>query len=145
MKTYWDAIEPIWDDVDIDTPESFLSSLSTVPPELGLLYAAHFCQSEICNGGFRQFFRNSTGVLAPEAVKGFEAISQPQLANVLSQAMALLGAPYLRERKARQEVLEKRKTAGAFEPLEEEFYKPISSENGGFESAADAYAARIAR
>jgi hypothetical protein len=145
MKTYWDAIEPIWNDVDIDTPESFLSSFPTVPPELGLLYAAYFGQSEVCNGGFVQFFRNSTGVLAPEAVKGLEAIGQPQLANVLSQAMALLGSPYLRQRKARQEAAEKLRIQGKFAPLEEEFYKLISIENGGFESAANAYAASIVR
>jgi hypothetical protein len=24
--------------------------------QVGLLYAAHFCQSEVCNGGFTQFF-----------------------------------------------------------------------------------------
>src|SRR5271170_7900760 len=96
-EIYWDVIEPIWDDIDIDSAESFQQTFQNVPRELGLLYAAHFCQSEVCNGGFTQFFWNSTGVLAPEAVKGFEAISQPQLANVLSQAMALLGAPYLRE------------------------------------------------
>ncbi|WP_369973953.1 DUF4375 domain-containing protein [Polaromonas sp. SP1] len=30
------------------------------------LFAVHWCQSEICNGGFMQFFANSTGVLAPE-------------------------------------------------------------------------------
>src|ERR1700680_3059322 len=28
-------------------------------------YAAHFCQSEICNGGFEQLFYNGTGASMP--------------------------------------------------------------------------------
>jgi hypothetical protein len=76
-EQYWNAIDPIWDDIDIDTSESFQRTFQNVPRKLGLLYAAHFCQSEVCNGGFTQFFRNSTGVLAPEAIEGFAAIGQP--------------------------------------------------------------------
>jgi hypothetical protein len=56
-ERYCNAIEPIWDTIEIDSPESFQSTFSRVPAELGLLYAAHFCQSEVCNGGFAQFFR----------------------------------------------------------------------------------------
>jgi hypothetical protein len=140
---YWDAIDPIWDLINIDTPESFRTTFAAVRPESGLLYAAHFCQSEVCNGGFGQFFWNSTGVLAPEAVKGFAAIGQPQVANIVEKAMALLGSPYLRDRKARQEALQAPRNAGDFAPLEDEFYRLLRTENGGYESAANGYAAGI--
>jgi Domain of unknown function (DUF4375) len=89
------SLDSIWDVINIyDGPEAFLATFNQVSREAGLLFAANFCQSEVCNGGFRQFFFNSTGVLAPEAVDGFAAIGQVQVGNLLEQAMALLGAPY---------------------------------------------------
>jgi hypothetical protein len=100
-EAYGKAIDPIWDDIDIDSVESFQRTFQNVPSELGLLYAAHFCQSEVCNGGFTQFFWNSTGVLAPETVEGFVAIGQVKVADVVRRAMSMLGSPYLRDRAAR--------------------------------------------
>jgi uncharacterized protein DUF4375 len=63
-----------------DGPDIFLKTFAQVRREVGLLYATAFCQVEVCNGGLSQFFGNSTGVLAPEAVEGFIAIGQPQTA-----------------------------------------------------------------
>jgi hypothetical protein len=145
-------LDPIWDAIEIDTPESFERTFKTVNRSVALLYAAHFCQSEVCNGGFTQLFRNSTGVLAPEAVEGFLAIGQPGVSSVVQNAIALLGSPFKRHRASRWSIL-----AGLssnpdprlyqrvlqFEPLEREFYTLLESEAGGFESAADRYAERI--
>ncbi len=126
---------------------------------MGLLYAAHFCQSEVCNGGFTQFFWNSTGVLAPEAVEGFIAIGQPQVADVIQRAMNILGSPFRRDRAARWSALDtlrnehdkgqdlagrpRYKKIDSFGKLEREFYSLLVSEAGGFENAANAYAKRI--
>src|SRR5215468_5622343 len=78
---YWSIVEPVWNAINIgDGPEIFAQTFASVPRVSGLIFAAHFCQSEICNGGFRQFFWNSTGVLAPEAVVGFRDIGQAQVA-----------------------------------------------------------------
>jgi len=153
-ERYWNAIDPIWDTIDIDGAESFQSTFNRVPAELGLLYAAHFCQSEVCNGGFTQFFRNSTGVLAPEAVQGFLAIGQPKVANVVERAISMLGSPYLRDRAERWAALDKLdppSSSGAqryrnielFQPLEDEFYSLLRTEADGFENAADRYAAGL--
>ncbi len=38
------------------------------------VYAVMFSSSEICSGGFRQYFWNPTGALAREAVQGFRLI-----------------------------------------------------------------------
>ena len=68
--SYWRLLEPIWDSVSIyDGPKTFLRQYRRLPRAVGHLFAAHWCQSEICNGGFHQFFGNSTGVLAPEAME----------------------------------------------------------------------------
>lgn len=54
------------------------------------MFAAHFCQSEICNGGLGQFFGNSTGGLAPEAVEGFREIGQAQVAALIASGLSVL-------------------------------------------------------
>jgi hypothetical protein len=84
----------------------FAQTFGEVPRSVGLLYAAHFCQSEVCNGDFTQFFWNSAGVLAPEAVDGFIVIGQPHVADVLQRAMNMLGSPFRRDRAARWSALD---------------------------------------
>jgi hypothetical protein len=142
-ERYWSVLDPIWDTIDIGSADSFDRTFRAVPSNLGLLYSAHFCQSEVCNGGFSQFFWNSTGVLAPEAVDGFTEIGQPGVASVVGRAMSLLGSPYLRDRIARWTALERLSGTQSqpevkvgdfqyrrvllFEPLEREFYSLLST------------------
>jgi hypothetical protein len=158
-EKYWSVLDPIWDKINIDTPETFAQTFGEVSRSVGLLYAAHFCQSQVCNGGFTQFFWNSTGVLAPEAVDGFIAIGQPHVADVLQRAMNKLGSPFKRDRAARWSALDtlrdehdkqrdparrpRYKNIDSFGKLEREFYCLRASEAGGFESAADAYAGNL--
>lgn len=96
----------------------------------GLLFAAHSCQSEVCNGGFQQFFGNSTGVLAPEAVEGFREIGQSQIAALIERAMSLIGTPYPRDREERQARLTQI-SRSSLDALDEMFYSLIESEAGG--------------
>src|SRR5579859_3566898 len=104
---YWSIVGPVWDAIDIYSgPDVFTQTFGSVPRASGLLFAAHFCQSEICNGGFHQFFGNSTGVLATEAVEGFRKIGQYQVATLIEKAMSLVGSEYPRDRKERQTRLE---------------------------------------
>lgn len=85
-----------------DGPEAFLRRFTEIPEHSGHLLAAHWCSSEVYNGGFHQFFCNDTGVLAPEAVAGFEAVGMPRTAAVVAEAMARVGDPYPRDRERRQ-------------------------------------------
>jgi hypothetical protein len=157
-EKYWSVLDPVWDAINIDTPDVFAQTFGVIPRSVGLLYAAHFCQSEVCNGGFTQFFWNSTGVLAPEAVEGFVAIGQAKVANVVQRAINMLGVPFQRDRAARWRALDalpgeparevqpglpSYRNIALFGPLEDEFYSLLASESGGFENAADAYAAGI--
>jgi hypothetical protein len=143
--SYWDLVEPIWDEVSIyDGPEAFLEQFSAHGEAASLLLAAHWCQSEVCNGGFFQFFGNSAGVLAPEAVRAFRKLDMPQTAKVVEEAMFLLGADYPRERIQRGLALASIKVSygAAGEPFlnfDNEFFDLIARENGGFEAAATAY------
>lgn len=142
---YWSLVEPVWDEIEIyEGAEKFAHTFARAPRPSGLLFAAHFCQSEICNGGFDQFFSNSTGVLAPEAVEGFKAIGQDFVAEIVQEACSLFGQPYPRERALRQEQLEAIDSK-LLDSLDQKFYGIIGSENGGFETAADSYAARVCK
>ena len=164
-QSYWSLVEAIYEKVDIyNGSQGFLASIALVPRPLGILYAAHFCLSEVQNGGFLQFFLNSTGVLAPEAIEGFDAIQMPQLAAVVRETIALLGEPYPRDRTERSKAL--LRTSGRdesdltqifkeaknlylaytkatetlpFDALDRRIWDLAESENGGFDQASDRY------
>ena len=138
---YWSIVEPVWDAIDIYSgPDVFMQTFGSVPRSSALLFAAHFCQSEICNGGFQQFFGNPTGVLATEAVEGFHEIGQHQVAGLIEKAMSLFGRGYRRDRNERQTRLEE-VSKSSLAALDDLFYSLIDSEAGGFAVAADRYTA----
>ena len=140
---YWGLVEPVWEEIEIyEGPEEFARTFARVSRPAGLLFAAHFCQSEVCNGGFDQFFSNSTGVLAPEAIEGFKTIGQDVVAEIIQEACSLFGEPFPRERSLRQGKL-KAIDSELLDSLDQKFYGIIHSENGGFEAAADNYAAKV--
>ncbi len=148
---YWGIIEAPFDEVSIyDGPHKFLRAFGKLPPHVGHLLAAHWCQSEVCNGGFHQFFVNATGVLAPEAVEGFAAIGILEWNLLLKEAMAHFGSSYPRDQAARQKLLPdpvRGKTPKAWNPffqLDENFHAWLRPNADGWEQAADAYARRTA-
>jgi hypothetical protein len=164
-RRYWELVEPLFDKVDVDSPEAFFTSIQGLNPLIVNLFAAHFCLSEVHNGGFLQSFWNPTGILAPEAIQGFCAIGMPKLAAVILEAAVPLGSPYPRERDARWDLLlaatgqSEDEIKGIFEAesnlylafaaataplnfdaLNEKAWKLAEEENGDFGNAATAYA-----
>jgi hypothetical protein len=141
-KDYWDLVEPYWEKISIyDGPKLFLKKYAAVPLRSRNLFAAHWCVSEISNGGFNQFFANCTGVLCPEAVKGLRAIGMPKTSAVVAQAMRSFSRPYTRHISKRRAELNRIDTDRKyFLPMERVFYKLVDTEAGGFEVAADRYA-----
>jgi Domain of unknown function (DUF4375) len=148
-ERYWAFIEPFADDVSIfDGPEIFLRQFVRIPERARNLLAAHWCVAEVSNGGFHQFFFNSTGVLAPEAAAALNAMGLPLLGRLVATAMAVLGSDYPRDQDERQDRLDAlcpddEDSPAKFESMNEEFYQLLATEGGGWESAADSYAARI--
>ena len=105
-SAYWVLVKPLLEKVDIyTTPENYLASIAALSQPLVNVYAAHFCLSEIHNGGFLQFFWNNTGVLEPEAVAGFTSVGMPKLAALVNETAALLGDTYPRDRDGRWDAL----------------------------------------
>jgi hypothetical protein len=145
-ESYWRFVEPIWDTVSIyDGGDVFLTEFNKATDKQKTLFAAHWAQSEIMNGGLGQLFSNPTGVLAPEAVKAFEVIGMPKCAEALHNAMKFFGHTYPRDRAARETIIEQfyetnGEDAIPLEELEDIIATEIEDENGGFEEAADRYA-----
>ena len=145
-RGYWSLIEPIWRSIDIyGDPSEFLRQFRAVPPAVGHLFAAHWCQSEVRNGGLHQFFSNSTGVLAPEALAGFRAIGLTEWADTLTEAMRFFGGRYPRDQGERQEALDtrsgrRREEWDPFHALSEQFFDWLRENPDGWERAANRYA-----
>ena len=143
---YWTLIKPVWDAISIyEGGDRFLSDFEKAPEVSRALFAAHWCQSEVCNGGFHQFYSNSTGVLAPEAIDAFARIGMANTAAIVSQSMSWFDSPYPRDRAVRENLLDfHAKThsddPNPFDALDDPFFKLLEAEAGGFETAANAYA-----
>ncbi len=139
---YWAKIEPIWKEISIyDGEDTFLERFKCVQPKIGDLFAAHWCQSEVRNGGFHQFFVNATGVLAPEAAAGFRAIGMPRCAAIVTEAMGFFDDPYPRDQGDRQEALDGE--SNPFAKLDDRFHELLNKEADGFSVAADKYSSTI--
>ena len=61
--------------------------LSQLDPAFSHVYATWITEAEVYNGGFNQYFFNSTGLLAPAAAEGYAAIGSPERALIVQTAM----------------------------------------------------------
>ncbi len=101
----WAAIEPLWDAVDFSKGAIVVAEmLSGATAGQKLLFAVDCCQKEVRNGGFEQFFQNSTGMLWKDALAGFFAIGARDYAVLLEKALSIFPAgeaPVLKKRSGR--------------------------------------------
>jgi Domain of unknown function (DUF4375) len=105
-----------------DGREHWLDSIKDVPQGAIHLFCVHWLHLEVYNGGFWQYFFNSTGVTAPEARDSFSAIGMPEVASVVSQAIDRLGLPYPFDRDVRQLRVGSPDARMDFDELETTFY-----------------------
>jgi len=146
---YWELIEAANKQVDIyNSAEEFFRGFATLPTYVQHLLATYWCQSEINNGGFDQFFFNSTGILAPEAEAGFRAMGLSEVADLLVEAIGRFGGRYPREREERQIAMDSLPSVGTrtflytgrrFADLDDRFYSLLPGH--AFFQHAEAYAA----
>ncbi|MFT3786901.1 MAG: DMP19 family protein [Tepidisphaeraceae bacterium] len=147
----WQLIEPYWGAVSIyDGPMIFLRGFEKLPEAARHVFAIWWCDSEVCNGGFHQFFANSTGVLAPEALEGFRTVGLHDCAKLLKTALDKFGDPFPRDQEARHAALraielpgEKRKAWDPFFDLDDRYY--IAKDRESFYERLDAFAQQHAR
>jgi len=145
---YWRLIEPVWHRVRIyDGPRAFTEQFEQISVSQQNLLASHWCKSEVCNGGFHQFFMNPTGLLSPEAADAFSNIGLPETAAIVRQAMAFFGPEFPRDQHVRQAALEavKGESRAQWDPffsLDDRFYASLD-DRGGYEAIANQYAAIV--
>jgi hypothetical protein len=160
--TYLDLLRPLHKIVVLHQgPDEFAASISGVPRDTLILFAARCCIDETGNGGLLQLFYNSTGILVPEAIEAFKALEMHQTVDILRRAASPLGTQYPRGAEERQDALLRAsgKTPEElqliprgmperfigfreasekldYDVLTNEFWKSVKSERGGFDLAA---------
>ena len=68
-RAYPAFYEPYCDSFNFyDGREAWLQSIVNIPPKAIHLFSVHWLHLEVYNGGFWQYFFNSTGTTAPEAI-----------------------------------------------------------------------------
>jgi len=127
------------------TETGYDPSLSQGPRDIQLLGAMEYGVSDIQNGGLHQFFGNETGTMAPEMAEWCERNDLPHIADILREAMAIVGDPYPRSQSERRQILtawineigfEKGREAwDPFQSLDSRFYE--TWESVSFDDAAD--------
>ena len=149
---YWTFVEKIWDTVSIyDGPDAFLHEFEQLPQAAGDLYAAHWLVSEIINGAFPQFFSNSTGVLAPDAVAALKRLGLTAAAECTEAAMSFFGEQFPRDRGIRAEMIdwvwetemtdEQAEDLGTLLEISGDFLDIVGNDGARFVQAANEYAA----
>jgi hypothetical protein len=118
----WAVIQPVWWLADIyHGPEMYEQSLSRFSRSQRFVFAVFWYRAEVENGGHRQFYSNSTGIVWKDAHEALKALDAPQLASVLQQsAERLEGSPAL-DRQSRQKQLNENN--GDFKDLDRLFYE----------------------
>lgn len=136
MRTFYERwlfvhdVEPFWDSWSDD---GFDPSKSKFPRDVQLLAASDYGKSDIDNGGFHQFFRNGTGVFAPEMAEWFERSGQTDAAAVIRDAMHVFGTDFPRSQDQRREFL------GKFDGNSREEWDPFCEVDDRFYAATDEF------
>ena len=124
---------------------AWLHSIRDIPEKAVHLFALHWLHLEVYNGGFWQYFFNSTGTSMPEAVAGFQAIGMPSVAEVIERAAARLGNPFPFDIEERRRIVGMPDNRMDFESFDSRFYDLADTEKvfrrvPRFVPYADAYA-----
>lgn len=101
-----ELIKAIWNDAELEA-EAIGALWAVLSPGQRALFAVTLLESEVNNGGIHQFFYNSSGVLAQEALDGFALFDARGYVELLRKACALFpGGSVPKDRQQRQRVLE---------------------------------------
>jgi hypothetical protein len=118
---FWAVLDPVWWTANIyDGPEQYELSLLQFSRSQRLLFALSWYCAEVNNGGHRQFYSNSTGIVWKDALEAFRAIDSPECAGILEESAQRLGGSPSLDRHERAEQLQRFKPN--FRDLDDRFY-----------------------
>lgn len=72
-----------------DDYENEYKTVTNLSKGFQAVYTTFWVEAEVNNGGFNQYFWNSSGQFAIEAVEGFGAIGAPKHADLMKRAVAI--------------------------------------------------------
>ncbi len=108
QRLFDSVVQRVLDTVDMYRgPEAYRRSQQALTRSQCWLFAVVWYASEVDNGGHRQFYDNSTGIVWRDARDGFEAFELPRFAEVLSASAERMGGAPPLEREPRQDLLDR--------------------------------------
>lgn len=125
-RTPWEVVEPMWWSVSVyDGPAQYERDLRRFSREQRYLFACLCYLGEVNNGGHDQFYANSVGIVWRDALAGFRAFEEHEVAEILAEsARRMGGAPSLVRRERLDAQLRLRPD---FRDLDERLYRLQSS------------------
>jgi hypothetical protein len=138
---WWDVIAPAFD--ELKTPYEHDPRLRSLSPGQRALYALHWTTSEVANGGFHQYLRNPTGMLAEEALGGAELIGSTDVAGVLRALLALFPDGLLMDQQDRSDFVGRfdQSELDELRQLDERFFALLEGEPSPLAVCCAAYVA----
>jgi len=101
-------IDPLWWEVRIyDGEKKYNEDLGKFSLPQRYIFAIQCYMAEVNNGGHWQFYYNSTGLVYPDALLGFQEIGHQQAYDILSETIALAGDEFSLDRSRRIRQLER--------------------------------------
>ena len=105
-RAYYEKLRPYYDQLNFyGTRDDWLASTEGVPQKIVRLYAVHWLHLEVHNGGFWQYFYNSTSNSAPEARDGFAVMGMHDVSDVVAAAMTKVGKPFPFDKSLREDIV----------------------------------------
>lgn len=123
-RAYPRFYEPYYDQFNFyEGRENWLRSIQGIPEKAVHLFSIHWQHLEIYNGGFWQYFFNSTSESAPEAIAGWRAIGLPEVAEVTVAACSRVGNPLPGTNEGRRRIVGDPDNRMDFSDLDALFYE----------------------
>jgi hypothetical protein len=120
----WAVIRPVWWSVSIyNGPAAYDHDLEKFSEAQKHVFAIRWYISEVTNGGHKQFYSNSTGIVWGDARDGFEAIGLSRAATIIRISADRLGGSPSRDRQERSDQLEEE--TPDFDDCDEALYQLI--------------------
>lgn len=116
----------------LDKKTQYGEDMSVLSAEERIFYITQTLEMEVNNGGFSQFFYNSSGNFSNEVVSAFHAIGANTTAAICKKALSALGCEIPVDRDEREKMLdelENDEIDGIFEECDNAFYDYIDNLN----------------
>jgi len=118
----FDILLPVYQSVDIyGSVKKYEKDLEKFTQEQRYIFAINWYKSEVNNGGHKQFYSNSTGIVYRDALEGLRIIGADKHRSILEESMEKMGSGLSQDREARITYLSTKNVD--FSDQDDEFYE----------------------